>query len=634
MISYVASVFFLCCSLMGWSVLCRRISRLAPALCPVVALSFLDLAVFLSGLVDCLSQSSWLLHGVGIALLLAAAAVPSWRQRAAAFLRNPGILFFLALFWLLAFACKDLTYVYYDEFSHWGSIVKDMFATGCFPADGSIVSRVGSFVNYPPASASFIYFVDVLVGYTEGHTIFAQNILVVAALCALWAPFEGRLCGKREAARNILCTLLALSAMLFMTPVIRITSVLVDALLGLLFVSSVLILLSREGGLPRLLLCGSLPVLVCSFVKDNGKIFLALFLLLGTYLLVRGLRNCRNGRRDVIGPICAMLVPVALFLVFSVFWNAHVDGAFAAGYESGKFSVTADRFQGAPMDDLSVVALRVLVDAFASDATRVVVFWGLNAACFGTIVLCRVRRSPALFLERCAAVANATVLATVLALVVLYTYFMPPSETVGSLGGFDRYYGTALLVFACLSTRGLIWCCLRETSERPSGHEVRVGVHLVEDRLHRIAPVLIGVVLCCSLVPNAISLIVDSPYGSRGPEGYSEGRRPVSSVLGEGCTIPPNSTVACFVDAPSGLAYFVALYETEGAVVQLTSQDEPAAATGALERCQYLAFLGEDWDAFEAFIGECGASFTEPPNPDRRCFRISVEDGGMRLAPV
>lgn len=634
MIPYAVSVIALCASLMGWSVLCCRVSRLSPALCPVVALSFLDLAVFSAGLADRLSQACWLLHGVGVVLLLLAAAVPSWRKGTASFFGNPGVLFFMALFWSLAFACKDLTYVYYDEFSHWGSIVKDMFATGCFPADGSIVSRVGSFVNYPPASASFIYFVDVLIGYTEGHTIFAQNILVVAALCALWAPFEGRLCGKREVARNVLCGLLALSALLFMTPVIRMTSVLVDSLLGLLFVSSVLILLSREGGLSRLLLCGSLPAVACSFVKDNGKIFLALFLLLGACLLARELRNCRNGRRVATGSVCAMLVPVVLFLAFSVLWNAHVDSAFAAGYESGKFSVTADRFQGAPMDDLSVVALRVLGDAFASDATRVIVFWGLNAACLGVIVLCRVRRCPASFLEQCAAVANATVLATVLALIVLYAYFMPPSETVGSLGGFDRYYGTALLAFACLSTRGLIWCCLREAPERAGGREIRSGAHLAGSRLRGMASVLIGVALCCSFVPNAVSLIVDSPYGNEGPEGYSEGRRPVSTVLGEGCAIPSGSTVACFVDAPSGFAYFVALYETEGAVVQLTPQDEPAAAANALERCRYLAFLGEDWDAFEAFMGECGASFTELPDSDQRCFLVTVEGEEAVLEPI
>ena len=83
----------------------------------------------------------------------------------------------IAFFWCYKINL-DGAYTKWDEFSHWGSIIKAIYGANTFHFDPNPLY----FEDYPPGTALFSYFVLKLLGYSEGNAYFSNSLILLAFL--------------------------------------------------------------------------------------------------------------------------------------------------------------------------------------------------------------------------------------------------------------------------------------------------------------------------------------------------------------------------------------------------------------------------------------------------------------------
>lgn len=154
---------------------------------PFITAAWIITILYVSSLLGFLRMGSQIVIVVGLGLLL---GIICWRGCYAwKSLRQfmcPGIVVFIAGFWFLWLKYPAYTYTSWDEFSHWGGVIKIIFGTNELPG----VSNPLLCKDYPPAAALFQYFVLRFTGYSEGHTYFAQNLLILSGIVCLIRGLE------------------------------------------------------------------------------------------------------------------------------------------------------------------------------------------------------------------------------------------------------------------------------------------------------------------------------------------------------------------------------------------------------------------------------------------------------------
>ena len=107
---------------------------------------------------------------------------PRHRERLSDYL-TPGMTLLLG-FIVLSYLLFDSAGLHiWDEFSLWGLYPKEIILANGLPQieHTAIIS-----FSYPPGLAYFHYFAAVVLGYTEGHLLFAQQIVILMALIGLF----------------------------------------------------------------------------------------------------------------------------------------------------------------------------------------------------------------------------------------------------------------------------------------------------------------------------------------------------------------------------------------------------------------------------------------------------------------
>ena len=194
-----------------------------------LAISGMILVLYLSGLLF----GGNLLPGVYICLALGGASflymiksIYFERDKIKAYFLVPGLLVYFVLFVWLWYINRARVFSSWDEFSHWGLVVKNMDFFDWF---GNHPDSSVSFRGYPPAMALWQYFIGKLYGgFAESH-VYQATGWFIAALCM---PTISRLKWKDTLkAIFIVCFLLAVP-MIFNASYIVLLYV--DVILGIL----------------------------------------------------------------------------------------------------------------------------------------------------------------------------------------------------------------------------------------------------------------------------------------------------------------------------------------------------------------------------------------------------------------
>ena len=181
-----AAVFVL--SVWGCGFAAHRVLKIHVYFTPVFTMAGISLIVYAGGLFGVLRPAAYLVLAGGLA---GSAYFFSLLFRKKTGIRMPG--FFGVCFGAvtLAFArlILHLKLLHYDNFSHWAVMVKYLLSANRFPgADTELVT----FLDYPPGSSVFIYYVCLFLGRSQGVMLLAQTALIFACFLAVFGIVEER----------------------------------------------------------------------------------------------------------------------------------------------------------------------------------------------------------------------------------------------------------------------------------------------------------------------------------------------------------------------------------------------------------------------------------------------------------
>ena len=438
-----AAVFVL--SAWGCGFAAHRVLKIHAYFTPVFTMAGISLIVYAGGLFGALRPAAYLVLAGGLA---GSAYFFCLLFRKKTGIHMPG--FFGVCFGAvtLAFArlILHLKLLHYDNFSHWAVMVKYLLSANRFPgADTELVT----FLDYPPGSSVFIYYVCLFLGRSQGVMLLAQTALIFACFLAVFGIVE-------ERRRFLLYSFLAMGcAMLsYLNLTVRINNLLVDFLLPLLAMASAACSYRCRRQIWQASLLSGVILGYLGIVKNTGLIFAAFafapYLRNAFFRKPRGNRESEDGRPAPKWTrwAAALLTAAAAVLPY-LLWQYHL-GTALAGYE-GKFSMSAAGGTSGSVtvdpDLYGVIAGRFVREALDLSGRAAQVFLLCNLAAAGAMVFARLYLKRRWGLLRTLLLGDVMTVGYYAGILGLYLFSMPEEEAL-RLAGFERYACSIMVLFA------------------------------------------------------------------------------------------------------------------------------------------------------------------------------------------
>lgn len=418
-------------SFLGYMLLARKVLMLRWEFIPVFVFSSISCAVFFFGLAGVLPEGSIVVMSAGVLAFVWFAL--AFRQEYIrlqihitlfhCFFMTGSLLFFVVLI------RSRLTH--YDNFSHWGIVVKQMLSTHAFPtAESALVD----FKNYPLGTASFLYYVCRFSGHSESTMLIAQAMLVFSCFYAMFGIIS-------EKKRFLLYAFmsLGLAALSFFNLTIRINNLLVDFLLPIFTLAIFAAAYQYRKDPLRSLLFFTPVAGLLTVTKSTGIIFAAFGLMYMFYMLIKHREAPFWGR-------FAWLSPTALLGVFTPYllWSLHMKTAFFGvvnKFDTQKLPIQKTAGQ---MNEIISLFWRSATDLTTRPAIGIL---GFNLLAIGaSIFAARVMKKKWRLWKGLIAL-NAVLILYYTGILGLYLFSMPWDEA-SWLAGFERYASSIVVLFA------------------------------------------------------------------------------------------------------------------------------------------------------------------------------------------
>lgn len=156
---------------------------------PGVLFSSLCAAMFFAGILNVMLEAAWAVCILGVCLgIRSLIQRESWKN-----LLCPGILFLAAAAVILLVWLHGMILTDYDDFSHWGTVVKVMLAENRLPRFSDAII---TYQSYPTGSAGLLYYFLTISGiHSEWFQLYVQSLFGAAMLAGLFAFGKGWLFG-------------------------------------------------------------------------------------------------------------------------------------------------------------------------------------------------------------------------------------------------------------------------------------------------------------------------------------------------------------------------------------------------------------------------------------------------------
>ena len=316
-------LFFFLFSTYGYVVFIHRKYRVDEECLPAIVMSSIGCLIFLAGILNIMKLAFVLIFGVGC--ILALKEIRNFVQIFREPVLQKCIRFAMLLFVMYLFGhLRDVKYYQYDNFSHWGIAVKNIFINSSFPNfDDNIIA----YQSYPLGSSGLIWYICKIIGYTEGKALFAQAFLISTYSYSLFLLAKDII----DKHRKVIASLLV-----FLTNIVIVTygdklangifNLLVDVLLAANALSACIIMFYYKDKVSRAVLCTN-PLLIFGVcIKNSGIVWIAAIFIEALILWHHELN--KKNILQVLGGI------LGLPLTFLILWHAHVNLVFARGETS------------------------------------------------------------------------------------------------------------------------------------------------------------------------------------------------------------------------------------------------------------------------------------------------------------
>ncbi len=404
--------------------------------------------VYIFGLFGQLSKASEL----AIVLILFMTSILIWRKRNGLSILvkdifSPHLLVFVVLSWVSYKRTKDWQMSQWDEFSHWGTVVRAMYEFGNLSASSPADLR---FPEYPPGLASFQYFViDLHPTWNEGLLLWSLHLIAFSVLLGM----IGLLSFRSPFASTVKLLSISLASTIILNFYFTLYA---DPLLSIIFASSIFLAIKTADN-TKLVLAFVPTLIFLTLVKPTG-IFFAFFAT-SIYFLSSFLQNSDSDSPDKVYRFKLTSLMLFACLCTYVSWAKFVSLNNASNTKSSlsnAFSFLADE------SNSSFVSAVVMEYVYALFSREVSSIHGFKLSAYSWTLICGVVLAFWVFLSEknlrrrrfLLAVFVFFITLLYLALVLLLYIVVFGEYEARGLASYSRYIGTwfqaIFLAFSCL----------------------------------------------------------------------------------------------------------------------------------------------------------------------------------------
>ena len=314
-------LFLMLCA--GYYMHIKRKNIIKEEFVPIFLISIISLVIYMAGILNFLNITTWMIGIIGVALFIK--EIYTIIKNKEKININKNIVFLLIMLLWSAIILKGIILTHYDNFSHWGMIIREMLLTDKFP---NFESSVIMFSAYPPGTACTVYFICKYLGNSEAIMLFSQSILILTSLYTLFA-----FC-KKENKINYVITLIAIVYLLIGN--IFVDELLVDTVLSVMGIAGMTIIFYYRKEVKKGLVF-SIPILtLLMIVKNSGVFFVIIDIILWSIFLYKNISFKQIFKTKY---IYLIFLPILAILV----WNAHTDLVFESASTS-KHSMSIENY--------------------------------------------------------------------------------------------------------------------------------------------------------------------------------------------------------------------------------------------------------------------------------------------------
>ncbi|MGH4052342.1 MAG: hypothetical protein ACREVX_13605 [Clostridium sp.] len=280
------------------------------------------LILYLSGLVGVLKMGVYIIITLGsISAIFSCYYLYLNRKKFAGNILTPGLVMFLVFFVVNWWAQRGRMLTSWDEFSHWGTVVKNMYI---FDALGNHPQSTTTFRGYPPATALFEYLWVKLSGsFSEDNLYRAMNILYFSLVLPIFSNLKWRNYDK-IVIRFLLILVLPLA---FFQDFY--SSIMVDAIMGVMISNVLFTYYVNEISVFKILSI-SLTLFVLTLTKSAGfGLAIIAIMVIVLDLLITQRANIKSyikqgNRVNLFKRIALLLCPILFTLISKYSWSIYL----------------------------------------------------------------------------------------------------------------------------------------------------------------------------------------------------------------------------------------------------------------------------------------------------------------------
>lgn len=331
---------------------------------------------------------------------------------------------------------------YYDNYSHWATIVKFLYTEGRLP---DVQDTIIAYTSYPMGSSLLVYFATYLAGYTDSVLMIGQFVLILSCIYAIFSVV-------RDTSRVLILAMLfnIIAAFNHFNKAIRMNNLLVDFLLPLLALAGIAGIYKMRHNLKSMSIYTLLVVSALTLVKSSAIFFAAIIMI---YYLYESMIN-HFGKKDKFKSSLLILSTSVLSFTPIWLWNTYVKANFPVTKHEVSVTSYQEIFQAKDgtiihqitdlfidtITSLSTVSTQglLLVQVMMIGA-YIIIRWGIG------------RKNPILWQL---ALINIITIIYYIGIYAMFLFSMPTEEAL-DLAGFDRY-ASSMVIMAL----GLAWMFL------------------------------------------------------------------------------------------------------------------------------------------------------------------------------
>ena len=308
-----ALVSLLC--IYGYAILFNIFAKKSVSVSIFLAISSIIVLIFTFGLIDFLKYGTYIVfYGGFISLII---MFLFYKKEIFVFATSVPVVIYTVMSIVYLYLMKDAQLFFWDEYSHWGAFIKEMYYFHHFYDANSVAAHL----RYPPGISVWDYFILLTYGfYSEGSLYFAYFLILFSSVLMMYEKLQWR-------QYYWIVTIFASQMILFATYGHWFSCIYVDHIIGAMFAGMLLAYLV-DTYTDKELLYFIFPAIAIVLVKEIGLFFVLSFVglvLLLSFYNAKHKNSALGAIKEIKKIVLAMLIVfISSFLVLKL-WDSNRD---------------------------------------------------------------------------------------------------------------------------------------------------------------------------------------------------------------------------------------------------------------------------------------------------------------------